>query len=66
MDITLSLILLAQVAGSAVAIGLLAIMILWPINDQPTGPGQFIAWILASALAVALIFGKLHFHFSFS
>lgn len=58
MEIAISLIGLAKVAGAIVAVLFLALVCLWPINDQPTSVMQFIVWITLSVLVVLFIFGK--------
>ena len=64
MEIAISLIGLAKVAGAIAAVLFLALVCLWPINDQPTSVMQFIVWIALSVLAVLFIFGKISINIS--
>lgn len=36
--------------------GFSAMMVLWPINDQPTSRGQYITWYIILTLASVLMF----------
>lgn len=65
MEIAISLIGLAKVAAAIGAVIFLAVVCLWPINDQPTSMMQFIVWAAVSVLVVLFIFGKFYINISF-
>ena len=57
MELVLSFSLVAKIFVFLIVSGVLAMMCLLPVNDQPTSPVQVVIWLVVEVLLFALLFG---------